>query len=422
MATFIYKAKDYQGKVREGEIKSRNRSMASSRLKNMRFKIVSLSMKIEPGTEFLYEEKIIGSYVYKDVDGNIQINLSSDKPTAKDIIIFTKQLATMLASGVELIKSIEVILKQQKSKELRIALFKCLKKIEAGSSLSEAFREQGHIFDSLYIAMLSAGEQSGKLDVILLKLVSYIERSEKVKSQVKSAMYYPAGVLAISLVVVSGLLVYVVPTFAEQFKDSGKELPVLTQFILDLSNYFTLYWLHFVTVFIAAFLYFRTWNKSDKGKQKFDSILLQLPYFGPMLKKVSIGRFCSTLSSMLSSGVNLLGALTICASSAGNKVIEKFILDIRSSLEKGEKFSVALAAGDLIPDMVVSMVAVGESTGALDDMLVKVSKYYEEEVDEAIKSILALIEPALIIFLGVVIGTVVVAMYLPIFDMAGSIS
>jgi type IV pilus assembly protein PilC len=422
MPNFTYQVKDSRGNIRQGEISSPTKNLASARLRRMRFKILKLNISVEPGSEFLYEEQIIGSYLYKDIDGNIQLSLSKDIPSAKDVIVFTKQLATMLSSGVELIKSLEILLRQQRSKEMRKSLYQCLKKIESGSKLAEAFAEHPLIFDELYIAMLEAGEKSGKLDHILSRLVSYIEKSEKIKAQVKSAMAYPLGVLVLSFAVVSGLMVYVVPTFAEQYTDSGKALPFLTQIVIDFSTYFSKYWLHIIGSIVTSVVSFKAWVKTEKGKVTSDAILLRLPYIGPMLKKVSIGRFCSTLSNMLSSGVNLLDALTICASSSGNRVIETFILGVRGSLEKGEKFSTPLSQGGLFPEMVVSMVSVGESTGSLDDMLIKVSEYYEEEVDEALSTLLALIEPAMITFLGVIIGFIVIAMYLPVFEMAGSIS
>jgi type IV pilus assembly protein PilC len=269
--------------------------------------------------------------------------------------------------------------------------------------------------------MVRAGETSGSLDQILLRLTTYIEKAAKIKSQVKSAMVYPAIVVVAATSVISILLAFVVPTFAKQFRDSGRDLPALTQIVVDFSDFFRLNYTYLLGG--AAFLFFaiNTYRKTEGGSSRFDHIVLYIPVLGDLIRKVAVGRFCSTLSTMLKAGVNLLEALSICAASAGNKRIEEFILYVRAEIEQGVKFSTPLAKDGLFPPMVVSMVEVGEATGALDDMLFKVAEFYEEEVDVAVKTLLSMIEPIMIVTIGSVVGFIVIAMYLPVFDMAGTV-
>jgi type IV pilus assembly protein PilC len=265
--------------------------------------------------------------------------------------------------------------------------------------------------------MVRAGEASGNLDGILLKLTVYIEKSAKIKSQVKAAMFYPAMVVFVAIAVITALLLFVVPTFAKQYEDSKKELPGLTAAVVGVSNYVADQWYVIFGVAFAVVFAFRQWVRTEKGRGWFDMILLKAPGFGQLFRKLAVGRFCNTMSTMLTSGVNLLEALTICAAASGNQVIERFVLGVRGRIEQGAKFSEPLADGGLFPPMVISMVAVGEATGALDDMLVKVSEFYEDEVDLAVKTLLSMIEPIMIVTIGGIVGVIVIAMYLPVFDM-----
>ena len=293
--------------------------------------------------------------------------------------------------------------------------------MENGSKQSEAFASFPDIFDSLYVAMVAAGEVSGNLDTILLKLVSYIDRSNKVKGQVKSALVYPVMVVLVAIAVVISLLIFVVPTFAQQYSETGRQLPLLTQWVIAVSDGLAANWAHLtIGVFIAG-LAFRRMLQTPRGRLWFDRWILWVPGIGLLLRKISVGRFCSTMASMLMSGVNLLQALTICASSAGNLVIEQFVLSVRSGVEKGQKISEPLSEGHIFPEMVISMVAVGETTGALDEMLEKVSDFYEEEVDLAVQAMLSMIEPIMIVSIGGIVAFILIAMYLPIFDLAGGV-
>jgi type IV pilus assembly protein PilC len=269
--------------------------------------------------------------------------------------------------------------------------------------------------------MVRAGETSGSLDQILVRLTTYIEKAAKIKAQVKSAMVYPAVVVVAATAVISALLAFVVPTFAKQFQDSGRELPALTQVVVDISDFFRENLLFVAGGIFIGFIALNFYRKTEVGSAQFDRLMLIAPVIGDLIRKVSVGRFCSTLSTMLKAGVNLLEALNICAASAGNKRVEEFILYVRAQIEQGVKFSTPLAKDGLFPPMVISMVEVGEATGALDEMLLKVAEFYEEEVDLAVKTLLSLIEPVMIVSIGSVVGFIVIAMYLPVFDMAGTV-
>ena len=420
MATFRYKAKNTTGKIVYGDIEARDKNEARMRVLRMRLVVLSIKLKnsddLDDG-----EEPILGSIIYRDANGQVQINLGSDAPTAKDLIVFTKQFSTMLNSGVPMIQALNILARQQTSKEFGRALKRVRLTVENGATLSDALATQSDIFDTLYVAMVEAGEASGNLDVILARLVTYIEKAERIKNQVKSAMAYPIIVVVVALIVIAFLLYFVVPTFAQQYADSGRELPGLTQSVIDFSDWFTENIGILLVSLVAALIGFKLWIRTEGGKGAFDKIILKFPGIGLLLKKVAVGRFCSTMSSMLSAGVNLLEALSICASSSGNKTIEEFVMGVREGLEKGKKFSEPLAEGDLFPDMVISMVSVGESSGSLDDMLQKVSEFYEEEVELAVAALLSMIEPIMIVVIGGLVGFIVIAMYLPIFDMAGGV-
>ncbi len=360
---------------------------------------------------------LLSNFFYRDKKGNWQMQLGEQKPTTKDLIIFSKQFSTMINSGVPLIQSLGILADQQRIRSFGTILGKIRFAVENGTTLSDAMEAFPLVFDSLYVSMVRAGEASGNLDTILLKLVTYIEKAAKIKSQVKSAMMYPMIVVVVATAVVSGLLVFVVPTFAKQYTESGKELPGLTQFVVDASNFLSESWYLIFGAGIVGLFALRAWVRTEKGRAGYDAALLRLPGVGMLLKKVAVGRFCSTMSTMMTSGVPLLDALSICAASAGNKTIELFVLNVRTGIEQGAKFSEPLAEGDLFPEMVVSMVSVGETTGALDDMLMKVSEFYEDEVDIAVKTVLSMIEPIMIVSIGGIVGVIVIAMYLPVFDM-----
>ena len=420
MASFNYNARAKDGKPRTGIISAVNKSEAKVFLRRRGLRIVSLVADRESNL-FEGEKPVIGEFLIRDEKGNFQLLFGKQNPKMKDVIIFSKQLATMIGSGVALIQALGVLERQQKSRGFRRALIDIRQTVENGATLSAALGKHPDVFDSLYVAMVAAGEVSGRLDTILKKLVTYIEKAEKIKSQIKSALAYPVIVFFVAIAVVSGLLIFVVPVFAQQFADTGRALPTLTQTVIDFSNFFVGNW-YFIFGSLGFLIFgFRYWINTPPGRVIFDKYILRAPIIGSVLQKIAVGRFCSTMASMLGSGVNLLQALSICAASAGNKTIELFISNVKAGLEKGQNFSQPLSEGTLFPSMVISMVQVGESTGALDEMLTKVSDLYEEEVDIAVKTMLSMIEPIMIVVIGGIVAFIVIAMYLPIFSMAGGI-
>ncbi len=416
MAEFKYKAKDPRGKIKTGKVTATSKESARQQLAKMRLKPLTVkAYKLDDsGNE---TGGTLSKFIYKNKDGKIVVQLGEGSPNTKDLIIFTKQFATMIQSGVPLIQAMGILAQQQRVRSFGQVLEKIRFAVENGSTLSDAIEAYPKIFDPLYISMVRAGEASGNLDNILIKLVSYIEKSAKIKGQVKSAMFYPAVVVIVAIVVISALLLFVVPTFAKQYEESGTELPELTQFVVDASNFLANDW-YIIFGGMAVFVIgMRAWLKTESGRAVFDRYILKAPGFGELFRKIAVGRFCSTMATMLTSGVNLLEALSICAAASGNKTIEQFVLTVRTKIEQGSRFSDPLAEGGIFPPMVVSMVAVGETTGALDDMLVKVAEFYEDEVDMAVKTLLSMIEPIMIVGIGGIVGFIVIAMYLPIFDM-----
>jgi len=414
MAEFKYKAKDPAGRIKTGSISAPTKAAAKGQLQRMRLRPLTLqATKLDDPKD----KKSAGGLFSRDEQGRLKLAIGEAKPTTKDLIVFTKQFATMMASGVPLIQALGILAGQQRVRGFGRDLEKVRYAVENGATLSDALEAFPKLFDTLYIALVRAGESSGNLDQIMMKLVTYIEKAAKIKSQVKSAMMYPMIVVVVAAVVVGGLLTFVVPTFAKQYTDQGKPLPELTQIVVDLSNFLVESWYLVLGGIVGGVVGLKAWIGTEAGRKKFDQLILKAPGLGQLLIKVAVGRFCSTMSTMLMSGVNMLEALNICAAASGNKTIEAFVLRVRERIEQGSKFSEPLGEGALFPPMVVSMVAVGETTGALDEMLVKVSEFYEDEVDLAVKTLLSMIEPVMIVVIGGIVGFIVIAMYLPVFDM-----
>ena len=417
MPQYKYKVRTSAGKYQTGTMNASSKAMVKDRLIRMRFMpilIQAVDLDANPiGGPF-------AKILMRDKNGNIAFKSRMKNPTTKDLVVFTKQFATMLQSGVSLVQAIGILGSQQRIKDFGTVLEKVRGAVENGATLSEALEAYPKIFDGLYVAMVRAGEASGNLDTIMMKLVTYIEKAAKIKSQVKAAMMYPLIVLTVAIAVITLLLVFVVPAFAKTFTDGGKKLPELTQFVIDASDWMSGNIGYMLIGVGVAYALLNAWKGTPAGREKWDGLMIKLPGIGNLLKKIAVGRFCSTMSTMLTSGVNLLDALTICGQSSGNKTIEAFVYGVRAKVEQGNKMSEPLGVGGLFPPMVVSMVAVGEATGAMDEMLMKISEFYEDEVDLAIKTMLGMIEPIMIVGIGAVVGFIVIAMYLPIFDMASA--
>jgi type IV pilus assembly protein PilC len=331
--------------------------------------------------------------------------------------VFTRQLATMITSGLPLVQSLEALSQQLDNGNLRLIVKNIKQKIEEGVRFADALRDYPKCFDDLYINLILAGEEGGNLESVLMRIASYIEKTEKLKKKVKSALIYPASIITVAIAVVMVLLLFVIPVFEGMFSSFGKALPAPTQLVIDLSK-FVKSSIHFIIagVIVGVFL-LRRYYKTDVGARQIDALLLHLPVLGLLLKKASLARVTRTLSTLLSSGIAILESLVIVAKTAGNKVIEEALVTARTHISQGRSISEPLKESGVFPPMVIQMIQVGETTGALDAMLNKVADFYEDDVDEAVTNLTALLEPALMVFLGIVLGGLIVAMYLPIFQL-----
>jgi len=340
---------------------------------------------------------------------------------AQLIAIFTRQFSVMIDAGLPLVQCLEILASQQENKTFKRALIQIRQDVESGSNLADSMRKHPKIFNDLFTNMVAAGEAGGILDTILQRLSQYIEKSVKLNSQVKSAMIYPVAVISIACIVVAVILWKVIPVFAALFKGLGAELPMPTQIVIWLSNFIADYWWLILLIGGGTVYSLRRYHETYKGKRVLDGIILKMPILGILMRKIAVARFCRTLATLTSSGVPILDGLQITARTAGNSIIEDAIMATRKSVEEGKTISEPLADTDVFPSMVVQMIAVGEQTGALDTMLSKIADFYEDEVDTAVAGLMKLLEPVLIAFLGVAIGGIVIAMYMPMFTLIGQI-
>ena len=332
----------------------------------------------------------------------------------KEIVIFTRQFATMIDAGLPLVQCLEILASQQENKVFKKALVEIRQSVEGGMTFAAALKQHPKVFTSLYANMVEAGETGGILDTILNRLAQYMEKAMALKGKVKSAMIYPSTIVSVALVVVIFLLVFVIPTFKSMFEGFGAALPLPTEIVLAMSRIVRGYFLYGVGVIVALIVSLRMWYKTPAGKLAIDSFMLKTPVFGVLIRKVAVAKFTRTLGTLISSGVAILDGLDITARTAGNKVVELAVQRTRASIAEGKTISEPLKASGVFPPMVVQMISVGEQTGALDAMLGKIADFYDEEVDTAVANLTALLEPMLMVFLGIVIGGVVVAMYLQI--------
>jgi type IV pilus assembly protein PilC len=338
------------------------------------------------------------------------------------IVLFTRQLSTMITSGLPLVQSLEILGNQMEDVNFRGIVREIKTKIEGGSRFADALRDYPQCFDELYVNLVVAGEEGGLLDNVLQRLAVYMEKSEKLKRKVKSAMIYPIAIITVAIGVTLVLLLFVIPVFEKMFKEMGAELPLMTQMVINLSHLLMSWYGVIAAAIVAAIVvlllqYYRT----EGGKRKIDALILKLPLFGVLTLKASVARITRTLSTLLTSGVAILESLVICAKVAGNKVVEDALVVARARISEGKNMSEPLEQAGIFPPMVVQMVQVGESTGALDSMLGKIADFYDEDVDNLVTNMTALMEPMIMMFLGVVLGGLVIAMYLPIFKLGGAV-
>lgn len=405
MAIYSWEGKNANGKKVRGEMEAINTQQVFNSLRGQR---------ITPDVKKI-KEKGVG------LEREIKIPGSGPKVKVKDIVVFTRQFATMIDAGLPLVQGLEVLGRQHENPAMRRTLLDVKEQVQQGGTLAEGMKRHPKAFDDLYVNMVGAGETGGVLDVILERLAEYLEKMAKLKRQIKTAMIYPAVVCGAAVIVTSVLLIFVIPTFADLFSDFGAALPAPTRWVIAMSNFMLGNWyLIFGTMFGGMWL-FRRFIRTDRGQEVMHPIFLKLPVFGEILRKVAVSRFSRTLSTMMSSGVPILDALAICGRTAGNKVVEHEVARIRMSISEGKTIAEPLANSQIFPPMVVSMIGVGESTGALDAMLQKVADFYEDEVDNAVQGMKQLIEPLMILILGTLVGFLVVAMYLPIFKLGSVI-
>lgn len=401
MPIFLWEGKDSRGQTISGELEATDKIAVFNLLK---------ARKITANTNKIREK---GAGMNKE----IKIPFLGAKIKQKDISIFTRQFSTMIDAGLPLVQGLSILSKQNPNPKMKAMLESIKEEVESGKTLTESLKNFPKHFDTLYVNMVDAGENGGILDIILDRLSVYMEKAIKLKREIKTALIYPSVVISAAILVTTILLVFVIPTFAELFEDFGAELPLPTQIVINISNFFVKYFFVISGSFFTSLIIFFKFSKTDKGKSVLHPIYLKLPIFGDLIRKVAVARFTRTLGTMLSSGVPILTALNICSKTAGNKVVEVTVQKARVAISEGKQMADTLSESNVFPPMVTQMISVGETSGALDKMLEKVAIFYEEEVDNAVGALKQLIEPLMILFLGVIIGGLVIAMYLPIFKL-----
>jgi type IV pilus assembly protein PilC len=402
MSVYVWEGKNRTGEVQKGEMEAASATVIRANLNQM--KISPTKIKKKP----------------KDLFENVAF--LQPKVKEADVILFCRQFSTMIDAGLPIIQCLDILYSQQENKTFKKMLKEIKDSVESGSTLAEALKKYPDQFNNLFVNMVSAGEAGGILDTILKRLSNYLEKAAKLKARVKGAMTYPIVTMLIAVVVVAVILVFVIPVFQEMFADFGSELPVFTQLVVNVSNFVKSNIIYIIIALALFFYAVKRFYKTEKGRGAIDRFVLKLPVFGVLLRKVAVAKFTRTMGTMLASGVAILEALDIVARTAGNMTIEKAIYTVRTAIAEGRTMSDPLAESGVFPAMVCQMIAVGESTGALDAMLEKIADFYDEQVDQAVENLTSLIEPFMLVFLGVTIGGLVVAMYLPIFKMAGAIS
>ncbi len=370
------------------------------------------------------EQVILTSAKEKGKGLNFQLG-KREKVKTKELAIFTRQFSVMLDAGLPLVQCLDILGQQQDNPYFAKVIGRTREDVEAGSTLADAMSRHPKVFEQLFVNMVEAGETGGILDIILQRLSTFLEKIVKLKSDVKSALVYPIAVIAISIVVISVIMIFVIPSFKSIFETlvgPGESLPWLTEMVVEISSFMANFWWLIAIVLGLAFYGLKTYYKTPNGRKMLDGLSLKIPIIGEILRKIAISRFSRTLGTLLSSGVPILEALDITARTSGNVIVEEGILAVRVAIEQGETFLEPLKAAKIFPPMVCQMIGIGEQTGALDAMLSKIAAFYEQEVDAAIANLLAMLEPAMIMFLGVTIGTIVIAMYLPLFSLIAKLA
>ncbi len=398
MQVYVWKGINSYGEKRKGVVEAMDEAAARAQLRRMR--IENLKIKEKP----------------KDIFENIA--LFQPRVTGKDVVIFTRQLSTMIDAGLPLVQCLQILAKQQSNSTFRKVLQEIQEDIETGTTLADAMRKHPKIFDNLYSNMIEAGELGGILDTILSRLAIFKEKSMALKKKIKGAMTYPAICLGIAILILIVILIFVIPVFSKMFADFGSALPLPTQIVVNMSDFAKGNFLYIAIVAAVIVLLIKKIYNTEKGRLKMDALFLRAPVAGSLIRKVAVSKFTRTLSTMLQSGVPILDALQVVAKTSGNKIIERSVFRVADSIAEGRPIAEPLEETGVFPNMVVQMINVGESVGALDTMLEKIADFYDEEIDQAVENLTAMLEPLMMVVLGGMIGGLVVAMYLPIFKIA----
>jgi type IV pilus assembly protein PilC len=396
MPTFTYTARAVNGDLKTATIDAPSRDEVVAQLRRQRLNVV----------------KVDESKTAKKASGSIKM---------RDIVIFTRQFSTMINSGLPLVQALDILAKQSENPVLAEVTRAVVFDVESGNTVADALSKHPKAFNDLYVNMVAAGEAGGILDTILMRLATFMEKNDALVRKVKGAMIYPGVIMSVAAIAICVLLIFVIPVFENMFGSVGLALPLPTRIVIAASRFLKGYWWAVIAMAFAGMTAFRKYNATSNGKLQVDRMLLRMPVLGDVLRKSAVSRFTRTLGTLISSGVSILDGLEITAKTAGNRVISDAIMASRASIAGGDTISAPLAKSNVFPPMVISMIAVGETTGGLDEMLSKIADFYDEEVDAAVSNLLSMLEPIMIVFLGVVVGGMVVAMYLPIFDMINAV-
>jgi type IV pilus assembly protein PilC len=396
MATFTYTARSFAGEIRTSTLEAQARDDVIAQLRKQRLNVV----KIDEATP------------KKPKRGHIKM---------RDIVILTRQFSTMINAGLPLVQTMTILAEQSENKVLSEIMRKVVFDVESGNTVADALGKHPQAFSGLYVNMVAAGEAGGILDTILMRLATFMEKNDALIRKVKGAMIYPSVIMSVAVIAVTVLLIFVIPVFENLFSSAGLALPLPTRIVMGASRFLKGYWYVVMGSVAAAVFLFRKYNATSDGKLNVDRFMLRVPVLGDVLRKSAVSRFTRTLGTLISSGVSILDGLEITAKTAGNRVVQDAIMESRSSIAGGDTIAAPLKKSGVFPPMVISMISVGEQTGGLDEMLSKIADFYDEQVDTAVSNLLSLLEPIMIVFLGVVVGGMVVAMYLPIFDMINAV-
>ena len=396
MATFTYTARSFAGEMRTATLEAPSRDDVIAQLRRQRLNVV----KIDEATP------------KKPRRGHIKM---------RDIVILTRQFSTMINAGLPLVQAMTILSEQSENKTLAGIMRKVVFDVESGNTVADALSKHPQAFSGLYVNMVAAGEAGGILDTILMRLATFMEKNDALIRKVKGAMIYPGVIMSVAAIAITVLLIFVIPVFENLFTSAGLALPLPTRIVMGASRFLKSYWWMVLGTIGAAVFMFRRYRATSNGRLQVDRMLLKVPVLGDVLRKSAVSRFTRTLGTLVSSGVSILDGLEITAKTAGNRVVHDAIMESRASIAGGDTIAQPLKKSGVFPPMVISMISVGEQTGGLDEMLSKIADFYDEEVDAAVSNLLSLLEPVMIVFLGIVVGGMVVSMYLPIFDMINAV-